>query len=99
MNATIRLVLAGGFLSFTTTVAAEPDPWPPKPIRIASGVGGHIHPAACVTRKGTVRVVYSQKDMKDLRLTRSADGGKTWATSVAFPGTEKLDIYPGLSRL
>ncbi len=65
------------------------------PVRIASKVSGHIHPAACVTAKGTVLVIFSKSDMKDLRLTRSEDGGKTWSADVAFPGTEKLSIYPG----
>lgn len=71
------------------------DDWPPKPVRIAGGVSGHIHPAVCVTRAGTILVVFSQADFKDLRLTRSADGGKTWADPVPFPGAEKTDIYPG----
>jgi len=67
----------------------------PKPIRIGSKVSGHIHPAACVSKKGTVVVVFSQSNFKDLRLTRSTDQGKTWTEPVAFPGTEKLSIYPG----
>ncbi len=67
----------------------------PKPVRLASGVSGHIHPAACVTKAGTVLVIFSQSNYKDLRLTRSADAGKTWTEPVAFKHTEKLDIYPG----
>ena len=50
----------------------------PKPVRIASGVSGHIHPAACVTNNGTVVVIYCQSDYKDHRVTRSTDGGVTW---------------------
>lgn len=71
------------------------DDWPPKPVRIASKVSGHIHPAACVSAKGTLVVIFSQSDYKDLRITRSSDKGKTWSDPVAFPGTEKLSIYPG----
>jgi hypothetical protein len=67
----------------------------PVPVRIASGVSGHIHPAACVTERGTVVVIFSQADFKDLRVTRSADSGKTWSTPVPFPHTAKLAIYPG----
>src|SRR4051812_14475433 len=74
--------------------AAEDD-WPPRPVRIGSKVSGHVHPAACVSKKGTVVVVFSLSDMKDLRLTRSIDGGKTWSEPVACPPTEKLSIYPG----
>jgi hypothetical protein len=80
---------------FALSAAPAADDWPPKPVRVASGVSGHIHPAACVTKAGTVLVVFSRADMKDLRLTRSADGGKRWADPVAFPGAEKTDIYPG----
>jgi dienelactone hydrolase len=64
-------------------------------VRIAGGVTGHIHPAACVTKKGTVLVIFGQSDMKDLRLSRSTDGGKTWTEPVPFAHTEKLAIYPG----
>jgi glycerophosphoryl diester phosphodiesterase len=66
-----------------------------KPIRVASEVSGHIHPAACVTKSGTLLVIYSKSDFKDLRLSRSIDGGKTWSEPVAVPHTEKLSIYPG----
>ena len=41
---------------------------PLRPVRIASGVSGHIHPAVCVTKKGTIVVIFSQSDYKDLRL-------------------------------
>lgn len=66
-----------------------------KPVRLASGISGHIHPAVCISKKGTIVVVFSKSDMKDLRLTRSTDGGKTWSDHVACPPTEKLSIYPG----
>src|SRR6266542_1742074 len=66
-----------------------------RPVRIASGVSGHIHPAVCVTRSGAILVVYSQSDFKDLRLTRSKDGGRTWTEPVPVAPTEKLSIYPG----
>jgi Neuraminidase (sialidase) len=79
---------------FCVQVRAEDD-WPPKPLRLASKVSGHVHPAACVSKKGTVIVVFSQSDMKDLRLTRSTDGGKTWSAPAAFEPTAKLSIYPG----
>src|SRR4051812_46083170 len=67
----------------------------PKPVRIATGVSGHIHPAACVTKAGTVLAIFSQSNYKDLRLARSADGGKTWTEPAAFGHTAKLEIYPG----
>lgn len=85
----VSLVLLGAEIS---SAGAEDAP---KPVRLATGVSGHIHPAACVTKTGTVLVIYSQSNYKDLRLTRSADGGKTWSEPAAFKHTEKLEIYPG----
>lgn len=82
------LVLA----ALSSTANAEDAP---KPVRIATGVSGHIHPAACVTKEGTVLVIFSQSNYKDLRLARSADGGKTWTEPAAFGHTKKLEIYPG----
>ncbi len=70
----------------------EPDS---RYVRIASGVNGHIHPAACVTKKGTVLVIFGQSDMRDLRLTRSTDGGRSWTTPTPFPHTVDIAIYPG----
>ena len=68
---------------------------PAKPVRIASDVSGHIHPAVCVSKNGTMVVIFSQADFKDLRLSRSTDGGKTWSPPVPFTPTEKISIYPG----
>src|SRR5262245_13944361 len=64
-------------------------------VRIASGVSGHIHPALCVTKKGTVIAIFSQSDYKDLKIARSTDGGKTWSKPAPYPHTEKTSFYPG----
>ena len=45
-------------------------------VRIANPVGGHIHPSACVSQKGTIVVIYGHINHRDLRITRSTDGGK-----------------------
>jgi hypothetical protein len=66
-----------------------------QPVRIAVPVGGHIHPAACVSDKGTVVVTYGRVNHVDLRITRSTDGGKTWTEPTAFPHTVKKTYYPG----
>lgn len=86
----VLLVLA--LAGFSSTASADEAP---KPVRLATGVSGHIHPAACVTKAGTVLVIFSQSNYKDLRLSRSTDGGKTWSEPGAFKHTEKLEIYPG----
>jgi hypothetical protein len=66
-----------------------------KHVRIASGVSGHIHPAICLTKSGSILVIFGQSDMRDLRLSRSKDGGKTWSKPTPFPHIEKTKIYPG----
>lgn len=88
--ASLMLVLAIGAVGFCDAPADAP-----KLVRIASEVSGHIHPAACVSRQGTIVVIFSKSDFKDLRLSRSTDQGKTWSEPVAFPHTAKLSIYPG----
>lgn len=64
-------------------------------VRIASGVSGHIHPAICLTKSGAILVIFGQSDMRDLRLSKSTDGGKTWSKPSPFPYLEKTKIYPG----
>lgn len=66
-----------------------------KLVRIASDVSGHIHPAVCVTKSGAIVVIYGKSDYKDLQISRSTDGGRTWNPPVPVPPTEKLSIYPG----
>ncbi len=67
----------------------------PTYVRLASGVSGHVHPSACVTKKGTVLVIFGQREYVDLRITRSSDGGKTWTEPAKYGPTQKVDIYPG----
>lgn len=88
----ITILRLAALLLSSTVLAAEPDS---KPLRIGSGVSGHIHPAACVTNKGTVLVMYSQSEAKNMRMSRSEDGGKIFAESVPFPHTQQVEFYPG----
>lgn len=67
----------------------------PTYVRLASGVSGHVHPSACVTKKGTVLVIFGQREYVDLRITRSSDGGKTFTEPAKYGPTQKVDIYPG----
>jgi hypothetical protein len=66
-----------------------------RPVRIAAPVNGHIHPAMCITKKGTLVVTYGQVNHTDLRIARSTDGGKTWTPPEPFVHTEKKTYYPG----
>lgn len=89
------LIFIAGFaiaLSALPLFAAEGEK---EYVRIAGGVSGHIHPAACVARSGRVIVIFGQSDYKDLRMARSTDGGRTWSEPAAFAPSEKLSIYPG----
>ena len=65
------------------------------PVRIGVPVGGHIHPAACYTAKGTIVVTYGRVNHRDLRITQSTDGGRTWADPAPFPHTVRKSYYPG----
>jgi len=82
-------------INFSTRAPLSAGDTAAECIRVASGVSGHVHPAICVTPAGTILVIFSQSEFKDLRLTRSSDGGKTWSPPIPFPGTEQLTIYPG----
>ena len=68
---------------------------PSKLVRLGHSVGGHIHPAACISAKGTLVVTYGHVNHRDLRLTRSTDGGATWSEPVPFAPTVKQTYYPG----
>jgi len=69
---------------------------PLKPVRVVGGpMSGHIHPSICLTSKGTLVVIYGRVEARDLRVTRSTDGGRTWEPSVAFEHTLKRTYYPG----
>jgi hypothetical protein len=66
-----------------------------KLVRIASGMSGHIHPAVCRSPRGTIVVTYGQVNHRDLRITRSTDGGQTWSPPTPFVPTIKKTYYPG----
>lgn len=88
-----RLVLAIGLTLFVWPRFAEAADL--APVRIANPTGGHIHPSACVTKTGTIVVTYGQVNHRDLRITRSTDGGLTWEPATPFPHTVKKTYYPG----
>jgi BNR/Asp-box repeat len=67
----------------------------PTSVRVGSGVSGHIHPALCITKKGTLVAVYCQSEYKPYLLTRSLDHGKTWSGPEPFPRTLNTSVYPG----
>jgi hypothetical protein len=94
-RASLALLLTAGLATLTAGQEKTGTDAAPKFVRIASKVSGHIHPAFCVTKQGTLLTIFSQSDFKDLRLSRSTDGGLNWSEPVAFPPTEKLSIYPG----
>ena len=76
--------------------AAEITPLASEPlVRIGSGMSGHIHPSVCLTKQGTIVVIYGQSEYVDLRITRSVDGGRTWSEPVKFGPALKEPFYPG----
>jgi len=67
----------------------------PDPVRIETGVSGHIHPALCISKKGTLVAVYCKKEYAPYLITRSTDTGKTWSKPTLFAPTIKTQVYPG----
>jgi len=67
----------------------------PAPVRLETGVSGHIHPALCLTKTGTLVAVYCKAEYKPHLLTRSTDGGKTWSKPEPFAHTAETQVYPG----
>jgi hypothetical protein len=84
-------MLAGVVVASLLTQSAALHP----PVRIETGVSGHIHPALCISKKGTLVAVYCKSEFKPYLLTRSTDGGKTWSKPILFPHTVKTQVYPG----
>lgn len=64
-------------------------------VRLDTGVSGHIHPALCQTRKGTLIGVFCHSEYKPHYIVRSTDGGKTWSKPILFPHTVTTQVYPG----
>lgn len=87
-------ILIIAVLVFTPQLFAQGADLPP-PVRLEGGVSGHIHPALCVTKKGTLVAVFCKSEYKPYLLTRSTDGGKTWSKPDLFPHTVQTQVYPG----
>ena len=81
------------FPAFAALASAETTS--ERPVRIANPIGGHIHPAVCISSKGTLVVTFGQVNHRDLRITRSTDGGKNWSDPAPFAHTIKKTYYPG----
>jgi hypothetical protein len=70
---------------------------------LAKKIGGHIHPSICMTKKGTLLVVFKGNNV--LMCSRSTDQGKTWSvpsrikTSAMRPDSirkaPRFEVYPG----
>ncbi len=93
MKPVLRLLLVAGFCQSVCFVSAHEGEL--RPVRIAVPVNGHIHPAFCLSKKGTLVVTYGRVNHVDLRVTRSKDGGKTWSEPVPFEHTIEKTYYPG----
>lgn len=92
----IRIGVAIAVWVLTSSYSQAAEPTDPKSlIKLASPVGGHIHPAICKSAKGTLVVTYGQVNHRDLRILRSTDDGKTWSQPEPFGPTVKKSYYPG----
>src|SRR5438105_8847754 len=89
-----NLLILTAWLLVAAPLFAENTELPP-PVRIDSDVSGHIHPALCITKKGTLVAVYCKSEFKPYLITRSTDAGKTWSKPTPFPHTVATQVYPG----
>ena len=88
----IVLTVCVMFLAFSSSFGVADEL---RPVRIAKPDGGHIHPAAGVSPKGTIVVTYGQINHRDLRISRSTDSGQSWTEPTPFEHTIKKTYYPG----
>src|SRR3954449_2146877 len=91
----IHRMLAAVVLGAVVPTSFAPAAELPPPVRIESGVSGHIHPALCLTHKGTLVAVFCKSETKPYLITRSTDGGKSWSAPTLYPPTATTPIYPG----
>lgn len=82
-------------ICWSTAISSAQESTLPVPVRIETDVSGHIHPALCVSKKGTLIAVYCKSEYKPYLITRSTDAGKTWSKPMLFPHTVKTMVYPG----
>jgi hypothetical protein len=85
-------------LVLSTSVCADSSTDWPKPVRVGDvSPKTTVDPSACVTRSGAVLVVYNKAHIsgRELLLSRSTDGGKTWSEAGAIPPTTNSRLTPG----
>lgn len=82
-------------LSASPPISADDPPQPLRPQKIGSPVDGHIHPSVCRSKNGVLTVVFGRVNHRDLRVTRSVDGGTTWTEPAPFGPTVGKTYYPG----
>jgi hypothetical protein len=90
----LTLLVAASLLAVLSPARSEETALS-TPVRIESGVGGHIHPALCITNKGTLVAVFCKKEYAPYLITRSTDRGQTWSKPEPFPPTVSTPLYPG----
>jgi len=91
----IGAAFASLVLSSGTAFAA--DAVTAAPVRVGNVIDGHVHPSLCLARNGDVLAVYNQQGGggKELLISRSTDGGRTWSVAQPIPGIKNCSIYPG----
>lgn len=92
------LLVLNGFVGQSVN-AAEEEPLVVR--RIADGVQatkgsrGHVHPAICVAKDGTVVVAHFAEAAKRIFVLRSTDGGKSFSEAGEVPDVGEGNPYPG----
>jgi hypothetical protein len=94
-NLLAAALVGWSFLAAVAAAAESASGEAAKPVRIAAPIDGHIHPAICLSPRGVLVVIYGHKNHRDLRITRSPDGGRTWSVPEPFAHTVGKTYYPG----
>lgn len=95
--AKLVLIVAGMVTALSANILRAAEDVPAAPVRVGNVIDGHVHPALCVTRTGDVLAVYNRQGGggKELLLSRSRDGGRTWSEARPVTGIANCSIYPG----
>ncbi len=91
----IAVAVGWGWVLGGVSPSASAATGAPEIQRIASGSGGHVHPAICVTKTKAVLVAHFAEQDGKIFLLRSTDGGRTWHAQGPIADIGGVQPYPG----
>lgn len=92
-------LLLAGLVVASSTVRSDDEPLVVQRIadgvQAAKGPRGHVHPAVCVAKDGTVVVAHYAEAAKRIFVLRSTDGGRSFSEAGEVPDVGAGNPYPG----